>query len=217
MENKGLIGLTIFIVLMVAGFFVWDTFLKGSLTVEEDGLITVEPKTFTYSSSTLGISVTYPEGYTVDESYTYEFSDAKVIHGVKFIIPGEFATGTNLSTDSGIALEYLPRAKNCTGDIYLIANVSAYDLTERGIDYSIATSSGAAAGNMYEEEIYALATSSPCMAFRYFIHSGNIGNYEPGAVRPFDKVKLLSDFDAIRQSLTFGVEKGTSTTTTIPQ
>jgi len=217
MENKGLIGLTIFIVLGVASFFVWDTFFDGTIEVEDDGSITVEEdKTLTYASSTLGFSVKYPEGYTVDEMYVNQFTDKKVIHGVKFLVPGKFAIGTNLSIDTGIAVESLPRAKSCTGDIYLLADVSSYTMRERGIEYLIATSSGAAAGNLYEEIVYALATSSPCTAFRYFIHSGNIGNYEPGAVRAFDRAKLLSDFDTIRWSLIFGREESTSTNA-IPQ
>ena len=112
------------------------------------------------------------------------------------------ATGTNLSSfDTGISVESLPRAQKCAGDIYILENVRASEVVENGVTYSVATTSGAAAGNLYEEMVYALADSSPCTAMRYFIHSTNIGNYEPGAVQEFDKNALLTIFDEIRRSI----------------
>ncbi len=157
----------------------------------------------TYASSTMGISIKYPQSYTVDESYAYDqFGPKKLIHGVKFIIPLAMATGTNLSIqDTGISVEQLPRAKNCTGDIYLKANVKANTIIENDVRYSAATSSGAAAGNMYEEMVYALSGSSPCTAVRYYIHSSNVGDYGTGTIREFDRAALLETFDKIRRSL----------------
>ncbi|MDO8481707.1 MAG: hypothetical protein Q7S75_01320 [bacterium] len=162
---------------------------------------TTQPTTNNYSTSTF--SVSYPSNFTADDSYAYDqISPKKLIHGVKFTIPGSMATGTNLSAyDTGVSVEELPRAQHCTGDIYLLADAKAFTLNENGVEYSVATSSGVAAGNLYEETVYALATSSPCTAVRYFIHSANIGNYEPGAVREFDPQILLNVFNRIRQSL----------------
>lgn len=159
-----------------------------------------EPRS-TYASSTMGISFKYPKSYTIDEMYQYMGVPNKPIDGVKAIIPATIATGTNLSLDSGVSIEQLPRAVNCTGDIFVLDNVRASTVTEGGVSYSLATTSGAAAGNLYEEIIYALADSEPCTAVRYSIHSTNIGNYEPGAVRAFDRSALLSAFDKIRASL----------------
>jgi hypothetical protein len=39
-----------------------------------------------------------------------------------------------------------------------------------------------------------------CTAVRYLVHSTNIGNYEPGAVREFDRPALIDLFDQIRRS-----------------
>ena len=165
------------------------------------------PATASFASSTLGIKVDYPKNYQLNTSYAYDqFGAKKLIHGVKFIIPTSMATGTNLSSsDTGVSIEQLPNAKKCTGDIYLLANVKAAAVTEGGVDYSIATSSGAGAGNFYEEIVYALAGSKPCIAVRYFIHSTNINNYPAGAVVEFDRATILSQFDAIRQSLEVSV------------
>lgn len=162
--------------------------------------IPTQVATTTYATSTY--SVVYPSNFTKDEAYAYLGFEKKPIAGVKFQIPLTVATGTNLSANTYLSIESLPRAKNCTGDIYLPSDVKAVQLTEGTTVYSVATSSEAGAGNMYEEYVYALSGSEPCMAVRYFIHSTNSGNFEPGTVREFDRAALLKAFDEIRRSLT---------------
>jgi len=205
-------GVIILVILAVAGYYVW-MFIQQAPT-EEENTSTPQPTqmaTTTYATTTL--SLVYPSEFILDENYAYEGVPNKPIPGVKFTIPLGMATGTNLSSfDTGLSVESLPRAQRCTGDIYILENVRANELVENGTTYSLATTSGAGAGNLYEEHVYALADSSPCTAIRYFIHSTNIGNYlpapgtdgqagEPGAVREFDKNALLTIFDEIRHSL----------------
>jgi len=48
-----------------------------------------------------------------------------------------------------------------------------------------------AAGNRYEEQVWALKDSSPCFAVRYFIHSTVVENYPEGTVIEFDKPASL--------------------------
>ena len=62
-------------------------------------------------------------------------------------------------------------------------------------------STGAAAGNRYEETVYTLPGTNPCIAVRYFIHYGVFQNYPAGTVREFDQQALLASFDAIRHTL----------------
>lgn len=159
----------------------------------------------TFASSTLGYSFQYPKGYTINPDYAYDqFGPKKLVHGVKVIIPADMATGTNLSSfDTGVSVEQLPHAKKCTADIYLTQNVKAQTVDDAGVTYSLASTSDAGAGNLYNEIVYAFPTSKPCTAVRYFIHSTNIGNYPPGAVTEFDRAALLAQFDAIRQSILF--------------
>ena len=194
-------GVIILVILAVAGYYVW-MFIQQAPT-EEENTSTPQPTqmaTTTYATTTF--SLVYPSEFILDENYAYEGVPNKPIPGVKFTIPLGMATGTNLSSfDTGVSVESLPRAQRCTGDIYILENVRANELVENGTTYSLATTSGAGAGNLYEEHVYALADSSPCTAIRYFIHSTNIGNYEPGAVREFDRDVLLRAFDEIRRSL----------------
>ncbi|MBI5456947.1 hypothetical protein HY969_04400 [Candidatus Kaiserbacteria bacterium] len=203
--TKILIGLVVVLLLATGGVYVWMT-LQPKPEPTPAPVTTPQPEPLeTYASSTLGFSIWYPKGYAVNELYAYDqFGPEKLIHGVKFTIPLTMATGTNLSAnDTGISVEWLPRAKTCTGDIYIPANVPAFNLTDGSVKYSIATTTGAAAGNFYEETVYALSSSTPCTAVRYFIHSGNIGNYATGTVREFDRAGLVREFDKIRQSLKF--------------
>ena len=174
---------------------------KKSVSVEQGGGTTaMQVATSTYATTTF--SVVYPMDYTVDAAYAYDqFGPKKLINGVKFTIPVSMATGTNLSPDTYISVESLPHAKNCTGDIYILADVKAQIIPENGVQYSVATNSGVGAGNLYEETVYAIVDSVPCTAVRYYIHSSNIDNYPPGAVREFDRTALLATFDKIRQSL----------------
>ena len=156
----------------------------------------------TYASSTMGVSLQYPRGYTLNDAYSNDsVNPKKPIHGVSLTIPDTMATGTNLSSDTRISVEQLPNAKNCTGDIFVAANVKAQTVSENGVDYSVASSSDAAAGNRYEETVYAIAGSKPCTAVRYLVHYGVIDNYPAGTVTEFDKSALMSAFDTIRHSL----------------
>ena len=150
----------------------------------------------------------YLEGttdYSVDEHYSYSaFGPGKEISGIKFIIPTTRAPGTNLSADSYLSVETIPGIeKTCSAVQFLDlqSGATAVTVNENGKTYSFASSTGAGAGNRYEEWVYALPSTSSCLAVRYFIHYGVIENYEPGTVTMFDKASLLRDFDSIRSSL----------------
>ncbi len=217
--QKYIIGVAAIIVLGVLGNYVLksnrDTLSPSTTTGDHVG----QMATSTYATSTF--SVVYPSDYTADTSYEYDqVNPKKPIHGVKFTIPGTMATGTNLAADTYISIEQLPRAKQCTGDIYLHDNVKAASMTDNlpaqagGVEYSVATSSSSGAGNLYEEQVFALSGTSPCTAVRYFIHSSNIENYTPGTVQEFDRTALTNAFDTIRRSLMLGSAPAVAPTTT---
>jgi cytoskeletal protein RodZ len=207
-SNTPFAAIAILIVIIGGGYLAWKAISGASSQpeapiqqpVEETPAVTDERAS--YASTTAGISLRYPQGYTVNEAYiNTSVNPSKPISGVKFTVPTQVATGTNLSADSGVSVEWLPRANKCTGDIYLAANVRPIELADNGVSYSVATSSSAGAGNMYEEYVFAIASSSPCTAVRYFIHTTQLANYPEGSVREFNKAALLAEFDEIRRSL----------------
>jgi hypothetical protein len=200
--GKYIVAAFVLIIIIAGGLYWWN--MKGTAAPAPAGpQPSQQMATSTYATSTY--SVVYPSNFSADTGYQYTEVPNKPIAGVKFTIPGSMATGTNLSADSYVSIETLPRAKICTGDIYLPTDVKSETITDtNGIEYSLATSSDAGAGNFYEEQVYALPNSSPCTAVRYWIHSTDIGNYTPGTVQAFDEQALLSAFDTIRHSLTLG-------------
>ena len=203
-----LFALAVVVVVAGGGWYVWRTFYSAPAAAPI-AAVPADTQT-TYASSTLGVSFMYPPAYTLNAQYAYDlFGPNKLINGFKVTIPASMAmastsspqAGTNLSADTYLSVEQLPRAKRCTADIYLTANVTAHAVSEGGTDYSFASSSGVAAGNRYEEQVYALATSTPCTAVRYFIHYAAIENFPADTVQEFDRTALLADFDKIRHSL----------------
>jgi hypothetical protein len=137
-----------------------------------------DTSTHTYTGA--GFTINYPDGWTVDPSYTYTaLGPGKDIPGVSFTIPASLAAGTNLSPDSYLSVEHFPTGMACAD----------------------ASSTDAAAGNRYEEWVYATPVTDGCLGVRYFIHYGVFENYPAGAVREFDHTSLVAQFDAIRHTL----------------
>lgn len=157
-----------------------------------------------YESGSNGLSLRYPANYKVTDPYVYQaFGPGKDISGVKFTIDPAIATGTNLGADSYVSVEWLPNTPQCTADQFIDTGngAKASTLAEGSNTYSYASTTGAAVGNRYEEQVFALPGTNPCVAVRYFIHYGAIQNYPQGAVSEFNEGALVSQFDAIRKTL----------------
>jgi hypothetical protein len=149
-----------------------------------------------------GFTIGVPPGFTPDATHDYQdLGPGKDIHGVAFTIPAALAKGTNLSSDSYIAVETLPGVPLCVATPFLSEPESQPPVIVGRRTYLTATATDAGAGNLHEETVYALQRSSPCLAVRYFIHSTNIGNYDPGTIKAFNEKAVLTQFDAIRNTL----------------
>jgi membrane-bound inhibitor of C-type lysozyme len=194
----------------------WD---KGNgLTFTENGqqsykncvVVASDPGGLTqvYTNSTIGFSLRIPTGFTVDDKYTYqELGPGKDIVGVKFTIPKSISAGTNLGSDSYLSVEEIPNTKDCSANLFLDVgganvNLSPTIVNDGDTTYSMASSTGAGAGNRYEESVYTIPGTNPCITVRYFIHYGVLENYPTGTVKQFDNVALTNLFDSIRRTLT---------------
>lgn len=141
------------------------------------------------------------DGYSVNESFENKLSPTFSIDGVKFTIPKARANGTNLSNDTFVSVENILDTKSCTADLFFGEKHVVTQRIDGAMTYSVATSSDAAAGNRYEEIVYALPGTNPCMAVRYMIHYGAFENYATGTVTQFNSEALITEFDQIRRTL----------------
>ncbi len=165
-----------------------------------------------------GFSLRYPTGFTVDKSYHYQaLGPGKDIVGTKFTIPASMAAGTNLGSDSYISVEQIPLtvpkadvsvntttiiplATTCTASLF-IPNTKPQTVTDAGVTYSVSSTTGAGAGNRYEETVSAIPGTNPCIGVRYFVHYSVFENYPAGSIKQFNKAALIVVFDAIRRTL----------------
>ncbi len=193
--------------------FVFWTKGNGALVLENNkeksyvGCILVAPTpeaahlTQVYANGGYGFSLRFPEGYTFDESYGYHLNPKKSILGVKFTVPTTTSAGTNLSSETYLSVEGIPQTSTCSATLFLDQVSQTESVVDGEITYSVASSTGAGAGNRYEETVYAIPGTNPCIAVRYYIHYGVIENYPEGLVHEFDREALRAQFDAIRRTL----------------
>jgi len=177
--------------------------------IETENELPPTPGWATFTSPTFGFSISYPHGYTVDTRYNYQDHGGDTdISGVSFTIPAAMTKNTNLDADTFVSVETLPHAVACTADLFLSDDPSGvgtvHTVKEGGTEYSVMQAEEGAAGNIYDQYLYALIGTSPCLAVRYFIHSGEIGAYDPATVHAFDSPALLRQFDHMRKSLVIG-------------
>jgi hypothetical protein len=160
----------------------------------------------TYGDTRLGFSIAYPEGWSVDKEHAYPNTvHDERLAGVAFMVPLDLSAKTNLSSDSYIAVESAGGAPACDATAFLDQPETTRNEMQRKLRWSVGRMGDAGAGNFYDETVYALEGSKPCLAIRYFIHSTNVANYPEGTVRQFDRAALTAMYDRIRS--TFALAK----------
>jgi hypothetical protein len=216
--NDTLLGTIAVIVIIVAGMWYWsnrDTVVTPTPEpiVLPTPIVTPPVTTSTYTNDELNYSVTLPTKqastasetlYRVDTAYSYTKEPDTVIEGIQFTIHGGLIGNTNLSKDTYLSIESLEDVDTCEAEAFISSDeVTSRTITDNDKTYSFATTTEGAAGNRYEEYVYAIPDSSPCIALRYYIHTTAIENYPTGTVTAYNKTTLLNTFDQIRRSLTF--------------
>lgn len=77
-------------------------------------------------------------------------------------------------------------------------------VTIHGTEYSVASSTGAGAGNFYESAAYrTLSGGQTCIELTRTIHTMNIGNYTPGTTTEVDKRPISDMLEAVVGSFKF--------------
>jgi len=149
-------------------------------------------------------SLAYPSGWILDTHHVYDaLGPGKAIRGVAFKVDPAFAKGTNLSSDSYFALEVMPGPGPCRPDRFMDDAIDKIRSRQghHGITWLVLDGADAGAGNVYEQTVQTAEGARPCIATRAFAHSTNIGNYDPGTVKPFDRAQFNRTIDRMRNSI----------------
>jgi hypothetical protein len=157
-----------------------------------------------YENKQFGFSLYRPQNSAVETQGFGAYLPLTQAPVVAITLPMELFEGTNLieagvyigasSSPAKVSKWNLPSAET--------AEVPAGTIEVNGTSFAVFTSTGAGAGNIYEERVYRALHDDTCLEIVELLHSGNIGNYEPGVVE-FDRGKFQRYLEAIVQTFSF--------------
>lgn len=163
--------------------------------------VTIDPNWKKYSNDTYTFSIEYPIDFIQNENYIYQaLGPGKDIKGVAFTISEAHNKGTNLSSDSYFSVEQLPGDQECTARNFISNPLTENTVEENGRTYSVVTGGDAAAGNRYEDTVFATKINSICYGLRLMVHTTVIENYEPGTIKEYDRQKLVTLYNRFRST-----------------
>lgn len=199
-------------------------FWRGALPATQDYLVTVTPSADA-SDFMMRVAVNPPGVATqsfiyenkygnASLSYTDVFAPASFQGAPMYRIPPELTLqyiDTQSYADTNLIEAYLLFGSStdsqvvatCTEPVVFdAAEIVTGEAMIDGMSFTKTESSGVGAGNVYEQTHYRATRSGTCFEFTYFIHSGNIGNYDPATVTEFDREALLQKFDEVLSTFT---------------
>lgn len=157
---------------------------------------TLDQATKTYEDAEYDFQFDYPANYIFnDTDEIYMFLTENPLLSVS--VPSEEFSGTNLSEAQFIV--------GASEDENIMAKceekqAGEEDLGEKIINgrfFRVFQRADSAAGNLYDSMLYRLLDDDVCYEIALLLHSGNIGNYEPGTVLEFDKEEILKKLEEI--------------------
>lgn len=155
-----------------------------------------------YADYNLGLSLRYPSDFTVNEEYNYAgMGRDMLIQGISFSVPESKLKGTNLLPGTQASVEIIPNMPSCNVRLFLPDPSGITSFIEGDVLYSSAYRKTSNNKNDFEERVYAVAGSSPCIAIRYLIRTEPITSYNAASVSVYNRKDLLSVFDTMRRSL----------------
>ncbi|GAB4542463.1 MAG: hypothetical protein Fur002_12790 [Anaerolineales bacterium] len=156
---------------------------------------------FTYQAPS-GLTLTYTDAFAPADVPAALNNKTELSLALR-LMDASFYEGTNLGEAYAVFGADAQNASTCeepnqTGGAPEMPNGRQ---TFNGYSFAYSVASGAGAGNLYDQHIYRSAQNSVCYEIIFFIHSSNIGNYAPGAVKEFDAQGLMQKFNIILASL----------------
>jgi len=155
-----------------------------------------------YSNSTLDFSILYPSTASTTGTFSSGYLPVTQTPIVAFTLPQSMYQGTNL-TEAGVyigATSTPSIVASCTEASQQNDETAAGSSSIGGTAFSVFTSTGVGAGNIYQEKTYRTVRNGSCLEITELLHSGNIDNYPTGSTQQFDQNEFSGILDAIVQT-----------------
>jgi hypothetical protein len=214
---KGILWVIVVLVVVFIGYTVYESQTAGSVntvtvatstdsTTGDLPVIIPGTPSVMYSDPQFGFNIYYPST-TVLESTGFDgflpLTQTPVI-GLK-LSPDLYA-GTNL-TEAGVYIGATTTpsiVSTCTDPMTSSGETEASSTVAiGGATFSVFNSTGAGAGNIYQEKEFRTVQSGTCFEIVELLHSGQIANYPSGTVTAFDETKFSGILDAMVNTFTF--------------
>jgi hypothetical protein len=206
---KWLTGIIIIIIIIVvlAGWYIWSSSNTSmppqttttSTTTAPADIIAGTPNQ-TYTNSHLSFSIEYPATASATSDFSSGFLPLTQTPVIAFELPRSMFSGTNLA-EAGVYIGATTTPSvmsTCTQQVQ--GETATTSQTVGGQNFSVFTSTDAAAGNRYQEKTFRAFQNGSCLEIVELLHYGVIENYPPGTVQQFDEAKFSGILDSIVQT-----------------
>jgi hypothetical protein len=151
---------------------------------------------FTYHKDELGLSFNYPDLFApmdYPDPNLYLLRDTQQLLSLALVDP-TYLDNTNLGEAFLVVITNDTQGPECeTGNKRETFN---------GIDFAHFTAFDAGAGNIYQYHIYQTTYTQKCFQFMVWLHSSNLGNYDPSVnIKAFDEAATLKLFTNILETV----------------
>lgn len=198
-------------------------FWRGVLPATQAYFVTVTPAADV--DFTMRIAINPPGAATQSFAYENKYRNASLRYTDLFA-PAFFVNAVPSRVEPELALRYIDTAAFAhtnLGEAYFLFGSSTDpqivaactepvssdgpetvigEVNINGVSFTKSESTGVGAGNIYEQTYFRTLQNDTCFEITYFVHYGNIGNYDPSTVTEFDRAALLQNFDEILSTFT---------------
>lgn len=206
---KWLVGIIIAIIVVIVGWFVWSNVNTAKIgqpgtTSTSTTLADIIPGITNqiYTDPHLSFSIEYPSTAISTSSFSAGYLPLTQTPRIAFELPNSMFQGTNL-VEAGVYVGATTTPSvltNCWSPSEQSNETQTGSTTIDGQDFGVFISTGAGAGNLYQQKAYRTIQSGWCLEIVELLHSGNIGNYPAGTVTQFDQAEYSGILDRIVQS-----------------
>jgi hypothetical protein len=214
---KGFLWVAIVLIVGFVGYSIYESQSIGNTAMVTNATTTVDTShnlseiipgtpSVMYSDPHFGFTIYYPSTTVLQTTGFEGFLPISKTPLIGFSLSHALFDGTNLS-EAGVfvgATTSPTIVSVCTNPV---ANGIETEATSSaiigGTSFAEFNSTGAGAGNIYQEKVFRTVKNNTCFEVVELLHSGQIANYPPGTVTAFDESKFSGILDAMVNTFAF--------------